>query len=80
MPECTALVRFRKALMRQCLDLSLFDEVTFQLKAKSNEGEDRHWQGADDVAWFEIGMTQFDLRLVCLHRGARMVNSSIRRP
>lgn len=29
------MVRFRKALMRQCLDLSLFIEVTFQLKAKA---------------------------------------------
>lgn len=34
-PERTAFVRFRRALVAQCLDQSLFDAVTTQLKAKA---------------------------------------------
>lgn len=34
-PERTAFVRFRKALVAHCLDKTLFDEVTRQLKTKA---------------------------------------------
>jgi IS5 family transposase len=46
-PERTAVVRFRRELVRRGLDRVLFDAVTRQVEAKRGDGAHRHAGGCD---------------------------------